>query len=226
MPPKKISIADDVDLPAGSRWTRSKLSNVTITDPPGGFQFHFTWANSIPRGQVAQAKQSDQDEARACVERISPGTAADVSEATTEGLEKRSALRQELIKACRMACLNCVRECESALARDPLYTQPGTRPYSENHLALVACASVCQLTASALAELTPETVELVAWCSEICCSCAGMQQADAQLSTRNVCAQCAKTCMELAREEHLRHLKISRRAVASNDTWTERPRLA
>lgn len=102
---------------------------------------------------------------------------------------------------CIRACRSCARAAESALSCDPAYTRPGTQPYSEYQVALVSCASTCELTARALAERRGDIQEMCIWCCEVSAACAALvraQPAGDPLLER-ACVECADACHRVIR---------------------------
>lgn len=71
----------------------------------------------------------------------------------------------ELIGRARTACEECASRCGEALAQSVL---PGTAPYTEHQIALLTCASVCQLTATGLNGQGRHIREMVSWCRDVC----------------------------------------------------------
>lgn len=100
---------------------------------------------------------------------------------------------------CKQSCEDCARECELALEQDPDYTQPGTEPYSERHLALVACVATCTLTAAALREGKADA-ELVLWCAETCRNCTSTVEMSSSAWSRllDACLACSVACEAFA----------------------------
>lgn len=102
-----------------------------------------------------------------------------------------------LIARCIGASAACGAACDQALAHDAAYTSPGTDPYSESHLALLSCASVCALVARALGEGDAD-LELLRWCAEVCCATAAHVSAAAPdpmyMAVVESCLRCADAC--------------------------------
>ena len=103
-----------------------------------------------------------------------------------------------LLERCIQAGETCVAACERALASDASYTSPGTEPYTQAHLTLVSCVSVCSLLVRALREGDGD-LELARWCAEICSACAaaeappGVSEA-AWTPVVRACTRCAGEC--------------------------------
>ena len=117
-------------------------------------------------------------------------------------LSRRSELATSLLDRCIQAGDLCAAACEMALASDASYTSPGTEPYTEQHLALVSCASVCSLLVKALREGDGD-LELVRWCAEVCAQCAGGQAPEglpeaAWMHVVRASHRCANECEAVA----------------------------
>lgn len=109
-----------------------------------------------------------------------------------------------LDELCARRCEECARECELALGLDPDYTQPGTAPYSEYHLALLACVSTCSITARALRERNADR-DLLLWCAETCRSSASTVEVGSLgwievLAAQDACAAACEECAEALHE--------------------------
>ena len=106
-----------------------------------------------------------------------------------------------LLERCVRAAEACAAACGQALAADAAYTSPGTERYSEAHLALVSCESVCMLVVRALREGDGD-LALLQWCAESCAQCAageapvGMPDAAWSLATR-ANLRCAIECHDV-----------------------------
>jgi hypothetical protein len=104
-----------------------------------------------------------------------------------------------VLRECRWVCDACASDCEAALAEDPSYTSPGTDPYSQRHLALVTCASVCTLVAASMAEPSAHRFEMAEWAAEVCEAYLDLQEDGdkSDMFIQESCLRCARTCREL-----------------------------
>ena len=102
------------------------------------------------------------------------------------------------LRRCISAAEVCAAACELVLAADPSYTSPNTNQYSEAHLALVSCTSVCTLAARALREGDAD-LELLRWAGEISSKCACAARPDGVPDEQwavvvAACRRCASHC--------------------------------
>lgn len=110
----------------------------------------------------------------------------------------------DLFERCLRACALCASACERVLASDPSYTSPGTEPYEHSQLALVSCASVCRLVATAV-RVGDGDLELLRWCAEISLECSTLDLNESvpgsdRVALVDACTSCATACSALVEQ--------------------------
>lgn len=108
--------------------------------------------------------------------------------------------KDALLAACVQACDACAAECARSLAQDETYTSGFSR-FTQDQLALVACESVCTLTARAIRNGDQRLGEVCAWCADVCDTCTSRERSARDWNAVvNRCSDCAARCRQVAVE--------------------------
>jgi hypothetical protein len=104
-----------------------------------------------------------------------------------------------MLLACEAACEACAADCERLLALDTAY-RVGVESFTPQQLALVTCADVCRVTASAIREQRPGVEDVCAWCADVCATlAANWQRTPGWSSAIERSRECAARCGEVWR---------------------------
>lgn len=99
-----------------------------------------------------------------------------------------------VLARCAAACEACAQLCEKVAADESI-----TRPLSPEHAALVSCAEVCRVTATAIWDGRTGLPEICTWCADVCESCVeNLRAAFERSRVPEICIQCAARYREVS----------------------------